>query len=178
MLFDFLFGKKRPPETPAAQAPQQHTASEAGGNAPGTHIAYHPNLIGQLQADHQKLLGIFGNIQAAFSQGNLVGTAKLLEEFRGTIQGHLLTENVKLYIYLEHALRQDEESHHLVHDFRHEMDGIGKVVLAFLGKYKEIANQPGLAAAFGPELEQIGAALVARIKREEETLYPLYLPAY
>lgn len=177
MLFDFLFGKKRPPETEAGRVSPQPMAA-AGGQAPGTHIAYHPNLIDQLKADHQKLLGIFGNILTAFKAGDLAGTANLLEEFRGDIQGHLLTENVKLYIYLEHALRQDEESHSLVHGFRHEMDGIGKAVLAFLGKYKNIASQPDLAASFGPELEQIGEALVARIKREEETLYPLYLPAY
>lgn len=180
MLFDFLIGKKRPPENQAAPATPQPTATlaVACAQAPGTHIAYHPNLIDQLQGDHQKLLGIFGNILATFNAGDLAGTAKLLEEFRGNIQGHLLTENVKLYIYLEHALRQDEESHQLVHGFRHEMDGIGKVVLAFLGKYKNIASQPELAAAFGTELAQIGEALVARIQREEETLYPLYLPAY
>lgn len=177
MLFDFLFGKKSPPEAEVRRVSPQ-PMSAAGGQAPGTHITYHPNLIDQLKTDHLKLLAIFGNILTAFKAGDLAGTAKLLEEFRGNIQGHLLTENVKLYIYLEHALRQDEESHRLVHSFRHEMDGIGKVVLAFLSKYRNIASQSDLAASFGPELEQIGEALVARIKREEETLYPLYLPAY
>lgn len=177
MLFDFLFGKKRPPEAEAGRVSQLPMPA-AGGQAPGTHIAYHPNLIDQLKTDHQKLLATFGHVLTTFKAGDLAGTAKLLEEFRGDIQGHLLTENVKLYIYLEHALRQDEESHRLVHGFRHEMDGIGKVVLAFLGKYRNIASQPDLVVSFGPELEQIGEALVARIKREEDTLYPLYLPAY
>lgn len=175
MFFDFLFGKKSTPEVDAAQPA---ATPAAGARAPGTHIAYHTGLINQLLGDHQKLLGIFGDIQSSFNAGDLAATAKSLDEFRGDIQGHLLTENVKLYIYLEHALRQDEGSHQLVRDFRHEMDGIGKVVLAFLNKYKNIDSQPELATTFGTELAQIGEALVARIKREEETLYPLYLPAY
>lgn len=181
MFFDFLFKKRRPAEPHAAQNVQltpQPASAPAGAEAPGTHIAYHPDLISQLQGDHKKLLGIFGNIQNTFNTGDLAGTAIVLEEFRSAIQGHLLTENIKLYIYLEHALSEDDGSRHLVHDFRHEMDGIGKIVLAFLSKYKAIASHPELASTFGLELDQIGAALIARIKREEETLYPLYLPAY
>ncbi|HET7775092.1 MAG TPA: hemerythrin domain-containing protein, partial [Azospira sp.] len=76
------------------------------------------------------------------------------------------------------SLRQDVESFELMRGFRHEMDAIGKAVLAFLSKYKDIGTQANLAASFGGDLQQVGDVLVNRIRREEETLYPLYLPAY
>ncbi|NMM27515.1 MAG: hypothetical protein HHJ12_09595 [Glaciimonas sp.] len=90
----------------------------------------------------------------------------------------MLTESVRLYIYLEHALAQDAESHALIHELRHEMEGIGKAVLEFLGKYHQLAVQPNLVASFGNDLSAVGKVLVERIQREESTLYPLYLPAY
>lgn len=174
MFFDFLFGRKQ--SQPAPVPTPQPSAAEP--RAPGTQIAYNADLVGQLKAEHQKLLGIFAAIKGAFERGDNSETARQLEEFRSAIQGHLLLENVRLYIYLEHALAQDAESHTLVRAFRHEMDGIGRAVLDFLGKYKGIGSQPNLAASFGGELDRIGEVLVARIRREEETLYPLYLPAY
>lgn len=101
-----------------------------------------------------------------------------LEVFRAGIQSHLLIENVRLYIYLEHQLADDETSHRLIHDFRHEMDGIGKAVVGFLAKYKDLNVDSNLVASFGRDLEAVGKVLVDRIQREESTLYPLYAPAY
>ena len=151
---------------------------EVQATAPGTNIRYCPDLVSQLEVDHQKLLQIFSKIGNSFKAGDRLGTVQHLEDFRGAIQGHLLTENVRLYIYLEHALAQDAESHALIHEFRLEMAGIGKAVLAFLGKYRELAVQPNLAESFGDDLKAVGKVLVERIQREESTLYPLYLPAY
>ena len=146
--------------------------------APGTNIRFSPDLVAHLEADHQKLLQIFTDIGNSFTATDLPATVHHLEDFRGAIQAHLLTENVRLYIYLEHALAQDAESHALIHEFRLEMAGIGKAVLAFLGKYKELAAQPNLATSFGADLSAVGKVLMERIQREESTLYPLYLPAY
>jgi hypothetical protein len=61
-----------------------------------------------------------------------------------------------------------------MHGFRHEMDDIGRAVVGFLEKYKEIGQHPELARPFSTDLAAIGEALVARIKREEEILYPMY----
>lgn len=63
-------------------------------------------------------------------------------------------------------------------DLRHEMDGIGKAVVAFLAKYKDLSVDGNLVASFGRDLEAVGKVLVDRIQREEESLYPLYAPAY
>ena len=173
-LFDLLFGKREqavvaaPAPAPVSAAPAEESA------APGTSIHYHPELIGKLTADHQLLLKLFGETSAAAAQGDVVAAAARLEEFRVTLQSHLLTENIRLYVYLEHALAEDAASHALIHEFRHEMDGIGKAVVGFLSKYRNLAAHPEQAAEFAGELAGIGKVLVERIEREEGTLYPLY----
>ena len=175
-MFEFLFRKEKqvPPSPPADAARTQH----AGGVAPGTAIHYHPELIDQLKHDHQVLLTQFGAVQKAFGEGRLQAVVEHLETFRTTIQSHLLMENVRLYIYLEHQLAGDPASHKLIHDFRHEMDGIGRAVVSFLAKYKDLSVDGNLVPSFGRDLETVGKVLVDRIQREETTLYPLYLPAY
>lgn len=173
-LFGFLFGKKEEETRPS----QQQSAARPGAMAPGTHIAYSPELVDELKQEHQQLIAVFQGIAEAFGEGDLAETCRRLETFRGGILAHLLKENVRFYIYLEHALAGDPTSHALMHQFRHEMDGIGKAVVAFLTKYSEMATKPELAASFGADLNAVGSVLVQRIQNEESNLYPLYLPAY
>ena len=184
-LFDLLFGKKKPPSAPAPASPAAHAAnaanatnatpsSPAAASAPGTAIHHDPALIAGLKRDHELLLEIFGAIGQASKAGDLAGVQKRLEHFRIALQDHLLKENVRLYVYLEHLLRGDPTSHQLMHGFRHEMDDIGRAVVAFLGKYKGIAAHPELAASFANDLAGVGQALAGRIRREEDTLYPMY----
>lgn len=181
MILDFLFGKKNAEtsaQTPTPAAAPMPAGEPAPQPAAGTHIQYSPELVPQLKADHQQLLALHGQIDGAHQAGNLAEAAALLEKFRDLLMAHLLKENVRFYIYLEHALTGDPTSHALMHQFRHEMDKIGKVALGFLDKYRNLADQPALAAGFGTDLAAIGKVLVQRIRNEEEALYPLYLPAY
>ncbi|MCL2524773.1 MAG: hemerythrin domain-containing protein [Betaproteobacteria bacterium] len=173
-FLDFLFGRKRKD----TQEQVLEKPEEAPKHAPGTQISYSPDLVPQLHEEHQKLVEIFGMINTAFAKNDLPLTAKFIDEFRRDIQAHLLTENIRFYIYLEHSLEKDSESLYLVHSFRQEMDTIGKAVLAFLSQYKDIGTRPDYALPFGRDLEEVGKILVDRIRREEETLYPLYLPIY
>jgi hypothetical protein len=180
-MFDRLFGRKKeqPQHAPAAAPrvePQQGAAP--AHTAPGTRISYHPELVGELRNDHQQLLRVFGEINAAHQAGDLSKTSALLNNFKSALSAHLLKENVRLYIYLERALASDPASHALVHQFRAEMDGIGKAVLDFLARYRDIAVDPSLAGSFGADLAAIGKVLVQRIENEENTLYPLYMAEY
>lgn len=170
-LFDLLFGKK---DAAPAVATAPSMPAEQAVTAPGTNIHYHADLVDKLTGDHRLLLKLFGETQAAADGGDVVAAAARLEEFRVALQGHLLTENIRLYVYLEHLLADDAQSHQLIHEFRHEMDGIGKAVVGFLGKYRDLALHPELAGEFAEELAGVGKVLVERIRREEETLYPLY----
>lgn len=179
-LFDLLFGNKKT-AAPAAREPViVNVPAPAPGtkaaNAPGTQINHDANLIASLKDDHQKLLRTFQAIGAASFAGEMLKVQGLLGQFQTMIMDHLLKENVRLYVYLEHLLANDPVSHQMMHGFRHEMDGIGRVVVSFLEKYKAIGEHPELGEAFATDLRGIGEALVARIKREEDILYPMYSP--
>jgi regulator of sigma D len=173
-LFDMLFGARKKEEKPAAAPVQAAARPSQAASAPGTSIHHDAELIVHLKADHGVLLKIFAGIQAAAQAGDYAQVQQRLDRFRTVLMDHLLKENVRLYVYLEHLLAGDETSHALIREFRHEMDAIGKAVVDFLAKYKTIATQPELTIAFPGELAAIGEVLVARIKREEETLYPMY----
>lgn len=169
-LFDLLFGKRQQ-QAATVQTIEPPVDDRA---APGTQIHFHAELIDKLTGDHRVLLGLFGDVSSAAAQGDVAAAAARLEEFRVALQGHLLTENIRLYVYLEHQFADDAQSHALIHEFRHEMDGIGKAVVGFLGKYRELAARPELAGEFSVDLAAVGKVLVERIRREEKTLYPLY----
>jgi len=171
-MFDFLKRKGKPKEKVRGTPPAQYAA------APGTEIRYHPELVGHLVGDHRKLLGIYGEIQAAFGAGDYARVSELLDAFRSALQGHLLTENVRLYIYLDRCLASDEASSELIHGFRREMDGIGRVAMNFLKKYEAIGVDAELAVPFAKDFATIGKVLGERIQKEEQVLYPLYMPSY
>ncbi|BAO30984.1 hemerythrin domain-containing protein [Sulfuritalea hydrogenivorans] len=177
-FFDLLFGNKKntsPParETAIVNAPAA-VSEDRLASAPGTSIHHDAELIVTLKEDHGRLLRVFHEIAAASQAQDLMKVQSWLKHFRTLIQDHLLKENVRLYVYLEHLLENDATSHALMHGFRHEMDDIGRAVVGFLEKYKEIGQHPELARPFSTDLAAIGEALVARIKREEEILYPMY----
>jgi len=167
-LFNLLFGAPKPVPTEPLPSASEHMV------APGTRIRFHPQLIAKLTADHRLLLNLFGETSHAAAQGNVAVASERLEAFRMALQGHLLTENVRLYVYLQHMFADDPSSYALIHEFRHEMDGIGKAVINFLTKYQELAKFPELLNDFVHDLAAVGKVLVSRIEREEETLYPLY----
>ncbi|MBI5899305.1 MAG: hemerythrin domain-containing protein [Rhodocyclales bacterium] len=173
-LFDLLFGKKKTADAGSPQAPMPSARTPPGTSAPGTTIGHDAGLIASLKADHQRLLAGFQSIAASSLAGNLASVQQQLGQFQTLLMDHLLKENVRLYVYLEHVLKDDPVSHEMMHGFRHEMDAIGRVVVGFLGKYKAIGSHPELAAEFSTDLKAIGEALVARIKREEDILYPMY----
>ena len=179
-LLDWLFGKKEHvesvPSVPltASGSPPEPVPAVSGAVAPGTAIHFHPELVGKLQQDHIALLRLYTQTQTSARCGDVVQAAHHLEEFRILLQGHLMTENVRLYVYLEHTLDKDASSHQLIRSFRHEMGDIGKAVEVFLHDYRDLTQHPEFTQQFSEAFEGIGKVLAERIRREEETLYPLY----
>lgn len=167
-MFGFFRKKSKSPKNQSA----------ADETAPGTEISYNPDLINNLKHDHQELLGIYADIQSAFEKKDYALVKTKLNDFRSGLQNHLLTENVRLYIYLDHQLSNDETNSQLIKGFRREMDGIGRAVMGFLGKYETIGVDEDLAEHFATDFKTIGEVLGARIEKEESVLYPLYMPHY
>jgi hypothetical protein len=168
-MFGFLKKKEEQrPATAAAPAP----ASQGG-------IQFHPELIGELVSDHHRLLHLHGGIRECFDRRDLAMVSGKLKEFGVLLRNHLLTENMRLYIYLQQKMAGDEVNTTLVRSFRKEMDGIAKTALEFLEKYNELEKMPEAhLSSFAAEFDQIGSVVHARMQREEETLYPLYAASY
>lgn len=168
-MFGFL--KKREEQKPAAaQAP---APAQSGG------IPFYPELVKELVGDHHRLFQLYGGIKESFDRRDLAIVAGKLKEFGVLLRNHLLTENMRLYIYLQQKMAKDEVNSALVRSFRKEMDGIAKTALEFLDKYDGIEKKSEAdLAAFAEEFDRIGSVVRARMSREEETLYPLYAESY
>ena len=119
------------------------------------------------------------SIKTSFARRELALVSGSLKEFGVLVRNRLLTENMRLYIYLQQKMAGDEVNTALVRSFRKEMDGIAKTALEFLEKYNEIEKKSEAElSSFAEEFDQIGSVVSTRMKREEETLYPLYAANY
>lgn len=175
-LFERLFGGLNKNQIDMPPAAGQKAKAHAAPTAPGTTIRHDPQLVAELKREHKALLEIFGSLERSAKGGDVAAVRKRLEQFRDALQDHLLKENVRLYVYLEHMLESDATGDALIHEFRVEMDGIGRNVIAFLNRYKSIDEVPALLGQLRGEIESIGQALSGRIRCEESTLYPMYRP--
>lgn len=147
--------------------------------SPQKGIAFYPDLITDLVDDHQQLERIHEKIKADFQKKDLKAVAAELKEFGTVLRNHLITENMRLYIYLQQKVEGDEVNSQLVRSFRKEMDGIAKPALDFLERYQYIESKSSSElASFVTELDKVGGEVHARMHREEETLYPLYASDY
>jgi len=135
--------------------------------------SYDPNLISIFEKEHRVLLGMYKRIHASATSGDSNQVKADLGKFRLLFTGHLLKENQRLYSHLFSALK-DDVSVEMAKSMKTEMDQIGRVVLSFISKYSE--ESATIDDSFLPDLEEIGSALVARIRNEEQHLYPNYLP--
>lgn len=176
-MFEFLWKRKKPATQEVAREPAKAATPAESGVAAGTQLHYDPNLVPNLVSDHHMLLGIFGEITAAMEQKNMIRTKEKLGEFGDALRGHLLKENVRFYVYLQHSLEGDAENAAIMHEFRREMQHIGKAVADFLHKYTAEGEWDGrMWQSFQQEVGGIGKVLTRRIETEENSLYPLYLP--
>ena len=161
----FSFFKRKSP------APAASTDTDS---PPATGIRYDPDLIGALVADHQVLLQHYQRIADKAAENRFREVRAELGQFKTLFHSHILVENVKLYVYLNHNLDIDRESGEMVRGMRREMRHIGKAVNQFIESYDVWPWSDELASGFTRDLERIGAALSERIETEETSLYPLY----
>ncbi len=163
--------------------PDKNTASAKSSYNPyktasGTSTYFDARLAAQLTADHQQLLQQVQSIRDALRGSDYVVLRELLSDFRITLQAHLLTENVKLYVYLAGHLARDGSNARKVEGFREEMVGIGRMVMDFLRRYSDTPLKIEQVPVFREELDAVANILARRLQREEAELFPLYLPSY
>jgi hypothetical protein len=144
--------------------------------APGTRIRYSPSLLDDLRGEHEQLFALHGAIMAAHAAKSVSTIAPLLKEFEALLNGHMITERVHLYAYMDGFFSHDDSTRRMVRDYRIEMDRIGDSVAKLLRKYRDADPDSLLLCGFHSDLEYIGQLLSERIRREDDSLYPLYMP--
>jgi len=140
--------------------------------APG--VRFDPNLIEHLKHEHRLFLKSYAAIKTAASEGQWDLVYSDLLSFRAGLTNHLLTESVKLYVYLRLKLAADPVQLRLMRNFSSEMVGIGKVVVDFIENNEDITTNSEKQRQFMSGWNDIGKVLGDRIGREEKTLYPMY----
>jgi len=139
-------------------------------------INYDPHLINELEGDHGRLVELFGQIWSeGFEKNDYAKTATLVSQFKSDFQAHLLTENVKFYVYLEQSLSKDKHNLEIVREFRTDMNEIANAVVKFCKKYSGNFNI-ALIQQFKDDYATVGEVLTRRVSLEENSLYVLYQP--
>lgn len=137
-------------------------------------IVYRKNLVDNLKHDHQNLLSLYGVILKSANELKYTEIIQNLEEFKLNFSTHLQAENVKLYVFLEQHLKNEDEEFKKMRKYRREMRDIESAVNKFLNSWIESGVTQHTVAEFKQQLKSIGEALVKRIESEETSLYPMY----
>ncbi len=167
-FFSKLFGSgtqsgEAPPATPQAAAPR---ASEG--------IGHDPKLIESLLKDHARLGALYGELGRAVEARKYDEARRILNQLKSGIQAHVLTENVRLYSYLEQSMRGDEASSEIFRSFRLEMNDIVRKLLAFVTKYQDPNLPESTWHEFTHDYAVVREVLEHRLDSEETRLYPMY----
>lgn len=137
-------------------------------------ISHTPNLIDSLQNDHAILGRQFQRIRDYFESEQDAQLKAELKAFRVNLQLHTMTENVKLYTYLEQSLAENAAASELMTQFRREMNMIANAVRRFTKEYERCTFTPALRRQFEADYREVGGILAQRLGKEETELYPLY----
>lgn len=142
--------------------------------APGTRITYDNTLVNRLKHDHSQLITHFTRMVDAARQAEYPKIKPHMNAFLKLFNAHVLLEYTKLYIFLDHAFKHDLENYELIHEFKREMNEIGRLVRTFYGRWLDHDLNPSNVETFLKQAESIGKMLVHRINTEENRLYEVY----
>ena len=152
---------------------QHNSHARVDTSAPARGISFDASLIERLKNDHEDLVALYQKIGGLLESGKYGDIRSELVNFKTRFEAHILTENVRFYVYLEQQL-QDTHNIELMRDFRREMNTIARGVVEFVKKYQFTAFDAGLREQFAQDYRTVGGLLAQRIEREESNLYPLY----
>lgn len=160
-ILSWLFGGKR-------------KASGDTGHGNLLSPSYDKHLVDKLKADHEELVAIFTQIKEAATSRQYHKIGGLLTNFKMALQAHVMTENVKFYVYVQEQAKNNPEKTEFISNVRKDMNGIANAVVKFTQKHTSNTPTSHSIDNFLFELDGIGNALLKRVELEETELYSLY----
>jgi len=136
-------------------------------------MADEKNLVSTLVEQHRGLQKDLGAVIEEFKNElpNSEEVDKLLKRFASDLTVHLELENNVFYAQLISKMKEKGQDTAKTEQFIAEMDVIGKVVMAFLGKYGDAISIKLQLTDFKSELSDIINTLNLRIESEEAGVY-------
>jgi len=125
-------------------------------------------LIEEFKRDHAKIITMLNEVKELGILSK-EGQAKLMS-IKEHLLAHLKKEDVKFYPVLYKEAEESESLKNTVDLFALDMEKVSSVVHGFFDKYSEGVFDDELPAEF----ESLFAALVTRIRNEEDALYKEY----
>lgn len=174
-MFDFVeqFFQGRPDPKTAECTLQP--ASLANNVNKKQRITYDDSLIRLLEKEHELLLESFGRtLTDGFESGNFTLLCTQLSEFKVLFQNHVLTENVKLFCYLEQSTGSKSKPMIPVREFRKDINNLSNEVINFCKKFEQPIDVLLSQDSFKNEYQAAGRALIHRVQLVESEMYSLY----
>lgn len=177
-MFDFvgqLLHGRSDPKQQAVHAFQRASITHRKRSQGNSGIAYDRSLINSLKKEHEALIESFGRTYSdAFEPNDFTQLSKQLSEFKVFFQNHLLTENVKLFCYLEKKSASDSQLRKSMRDTRKEINYWSNAVISFCKKYEEPVDVYLHQESFKNEYQAVGQALIHRVQLAENEMYSKY----
>jgi hemerythrin-like domain-containing protein len=131
------------------------------------------SLIETLTKQHKIVLELAAELEGALEATDVARANALLTQLREALLAHLELEDRQLYPELERAAStlESPSMQEVARGFSSNMARISEALIAFLRRYEGKAWD---VARFWSDWRAIADVLKARIRAEEQTLYPLY----
>ncbi len=125
-----------------------------------SNIQYTSDLIDGFEQDHRALLNSYGRLNQTANRTSFAAFPAEMADFKSMLGSHLLTEAVKLDIYLRQDFKEEPAKYCVVTGYKTEMDGIGRVAMGLIEScgtapadsvdFAMLSTQPGdIGKAFG-----------------------------
>jgi len=159
-----------------AQTPIRRTVMDARSGRPGPFRTTPRDLtlVNALKSDHRKLLEIHARIGRLMSERRYIDIPGQLIALRMRLETHVLTENVRLYAFLEHLFQGDSGRLAELAELRADTNAVLLAVLKFVKQHRRTTFDESSLFTFAETYTQIGALLARHMAREERDLYRLY----
>ena len=160
----------------AAHAPEQRTPLDTASVRAGLHCtaSHDMALVKALKSDHRKILTLHACIGRLAAERRYLEIPAQLVALRTHLETHILTENVRLYAFLEHLYQGDAGRLDELAKYRTDTNAVLLVVLKFTKHHRRTTFDESRWLAFADEHRRVGAMLARLVTREENGLYQLY----
>jgi hypothetical protein len=156
--------------------PVQRTLMDTPSGRAGLHgiTPRDVTLVKALHADHRKLLALHEDIGRSMTERRYLEIPAQLVALRTRFEAHVLTENVRLYSFLERLFQGDAGRLDELAEYRADANAMLLAVLKFVKHHRRTTFDESRLLAFADEHRRVGAMLARLVAREENGLYRLY----